>query len=760
MRQKQHETQKLCMEGTGEWFLQNDKFIEWKENAGVLWIEGSSGTGKSVLISTVIKQLFAKKTPSTAVVFFYFDFRNKEAQSVEIALRRIILQLSAQSPHPYKTLENHYKASNGQILPSYEDLQQILCELLHEFGHIYIALDALDECDQHNFHYLVDLVSTLQAWQDTSLHLLITSQTRDIFTKGFKGLICMELDAKVTGDDIWLFVANQLDTNTDLAIWKAHAKQICTKIVHKSSGMFRLAACLLVEFSHCTFQDELDETLENLPNDLFEVYDRFLQNIRPKDWMYVEALLRWIMFSHHSGKFWEGLTMYQLADAIAFDFSNASQYIYNPHRRRDNIHAIPKWLTGLIQVNGSSVILAHSSVQDYLLSDYFKQRFHSDLKENLSQRFISQTCISYLLYFGSHPLKRTEVVDYPLAEYAAKNWYQHLVESDDPNVFLSLVTQLLQDGSNQYCALLDLVTNWCNAVLPPFLFCCKEGYFECISGLIANGTNINTLNKEGSGLSLASCMGNIEIVDLLLKKGADINLEVEYYGSALGAAAFQGILDVVSFLLKKGADVNITNGHYGSVLEAAAYQGSLATVSLLLEHGANINLVGGHYGSALEAAAYQGSLKIVSFLLENGADINLAGGHYGSALGAAAYQGSLEIVIFLLEKGANINLAGGYYGSALSAAAYRGSLEIIILLLKNGADVNLTGGHYGSALGAVAYWGSPEIVSLLLENGADINLAAEAFQSALGTLSVSKFVEIIHLLAANRVDVERDAVEE
>ncbi|KAJ6503950.1 hypothetical protein C8R45DRAFT_575414 [Mycena sanguinolenta] len=49
MTGKQHETEKLRSQGTSEWFFEDEKFIEWKDKPGVLWIEGPSGAGKSVL---------------------------------------------------------------------------------------------------------------------------------------------------------------------------------------------------------------------------------------------------------------------------------------------------------------------------------------------------------------------------------------------------------------------------------------------------------------------------------------------------------------------------------------------------------------------------------------------------------------------------------------------------------------------------------------------------------------------------------------
>ncbi|KAJ6476884.1 hypothetical protein C8R45DRAFT_1158000 [Mycena sanguinolenta] len=120
MKQKQRDTEQLRAEGTGKWFLQDNKFIRWEDNAGVLWIEGPSGSGKSVLSSIVIQQLFREAIQFTAqppaVAFFYFDFRNKETQSVENALRRIVLQLSAQSSSLYATLDTSYASLGVPIL--------------------------------------------------------------------------------------------------------------------------------------------------------------------------------------------------------------------------------------------------------------------------------------------------------------------------------------------------------------------------------------------------------------------------------------------------------------------------------------------------------------------------------------------------------------------------------------------------------------------------------------------------------------------
>ncbi|KAF8184506.1 ankyrin repeat-containing domain protein [Mycena galopus ATCC 62051] len=767
MKRKQHDTEKLHMKGTGRWLLESDKFIEWEENGGVLWIEGSSGTGKSVLSATVIKKLFAEAGRFTAhplaITFFYFDFRTKETQSLEIALRRIVLQLSAQSPHPYKTLNKHYELLKGQRLPSYTDLQYLLYEVLSELRRTYIILDALDECNNSYFNQLVAFVSVLRTWQETPLHLLITSQTRDVFTKSFDGVAQIALDLNVTQKDIEVLVFSELQTSSDLEPWRSKATQVTERITLKSNGMFRLAACLLIELSHYVYpeDEDLDKALETLPNDLIGIYDRFILTIPRNCFPYAEAALRWIMFHQAGFKFNINLT--RLADAVAFDFSDLLEYTYKPHRQEANTSLIPKWLAGLIRVGEGPVMLAHSSVQDYLLSEHFKQKFNCDLSESLSHTFISRTCISYLLYCCNQPLEKETVEMYPLANYAAQHWYIHLSYSNDWKHLLPLAMQLFEEQSKRYNALFCLAIDWHSAVLPPLHFCCKEGYFECVSHLLANGVHINVVSENGSPLSIASSEGHFEIVRVLIKNGAGINLAVGENGSALGAASYAGETDIVQLLIENGANINLTGGQLGSALGAASYHNDLEIVDLLLKNGADINLASGEYGTPLSAAAFGGSLETVRLLLEKGANITLAGGKYGSALGAASYGGHLEIAHLLLENGADVNLAGGKYGSALGAASlsnyFGGSkLETVYLLLKHGADINLAGGEYGSALGAASYSGALHVVHLLLETGADINLKGGKFGSALGAacsfLNLNKSRHIVHLLLENGADIK------
>ncbi|KAJ7669088.1 ankyrin repeat-containing domain protein [Mycena rosella] len=716
MKQKHLETLRLRKDGTGLWLLEGDTLMHWQDNPGPLWI--MAGTGKSVLSSAVISklqrdtQLFqAMKNcpPPPAIAFFYFDFKDKEGQAIDSALQRILLQLSAQSPHPYSALEKQYiLMSHGQTLPAYEDLLKILEELLLEIGRTYIVLDALDDGSKPHCSFFKD---------------------------GFENVPHVILEADLLQDDIRLFVTNELQK---LPSWAHHAAD---RVVSKSNGMFRLAACLIVEISHCEWKEELDEALDNLPNDLVGVYDRFLHTIRPKSFAYAEAALRWLMFSQHH------VDLEQLADAVAFDYSNPTQYMYRPSRREDNRTGLTKWFEGLAVFNEDSVTLAHASVQDYLLSTRFGDRFRCNLSASHSHTFIAQTCIAYLLHFSDNApneLSNNSLDNisrnYPLPKYAAQYWCHHLLRSHDQTLLSAGAMRLLVDESPQYCAMIRLRRQDNPGI--PLHFCCQEGYIEGVHALLVQGADPNAAEEEqGSVLYAASEGGHLEIVRLLLEKGADVNAPGGLYGSALQAGSTGGQTDLVRLLLENGADVHTTGGEYGNI------------VHLLLENGANVNTTGGKYGSSLQAASVSREMDIVRLLLENGADIQTMGKGYGSALQAASAWGRTDIAYLLLENGADVNTPGGYYGSALQAGSAEGHTDLVRLLLENGADVHTMSREYGGALQTASSGGYTDLVRLLLENGIDVNAMGGKYGSALQAASAKGHTDTVCLLLENGAEI-------
>jgi ankyrin repeat protein len=108
--------------------------------------------------------------------------------------------------------------------------------------------------------------------------------------------------------------------------------------------------------------------------------------------------------------------------------------------------------------------------------------------------------------------------------------------------------------------------------------------------------------------------------------------------NALQAASYNGHIDIVQLLIGHGADVDAQGGQFVNAFQAASFNGHINIVQLLIEHGANVNAQGGEYGGTLQVASFNGHIDIVQLLIGHGANVNAQGGKYGSALKAALHR--------------------------------------------------------------------------------------------------------------------------
>ena len=82
---------------------------------------------------------------------------------------------------------------------------------------------------------------------------------------------------------------------------------------------------------------------------------------------------------------------------------------------------------------------------------------------------------------------------------------------------------------------------------------------------------------------------NIELIDLIIKRGANINHRSLGGGTPLQKACGAGYIDAVKTLIKNGADVNLIDDENVTCLHVAAYAGHKEIVELLIAKGADVN---------------------------------------------------------------------------------------------------------------------------------------------------------------------------
>ncbi|RYP39320.1 hypothetical protein DL768_010726 [Monosporascus sp. mg162] len=130
--------------------------------------------------------------------------------------------------------------------------------------------------------------------------------------------------------------------------------------------------------------------------------------------------------------------------------------------------------------------------------------------------------------------------------------------------------------------------------------------------------------RRQTALQYVSGKGDIELVQVLLDAGADVNAPpADRYGrTALQAAVEKGNIELVRVLFGAGADVNtLPTDRYGrTAFQAAIEEGNIELVQVLLDAGADVNAPpAGRYGrTALQAAVDEGNIDLVQVLLDAG----------------------------------------------------------------------------------------------------------------------------------------------
>jgi uncharacterized protein len=128
---------------------------------------------------------------------------------------------------------------------------------------------------------------------------------------------------------------------------------------------------------------------------------------------------------------------------------------------------------------------------------------------------------------------------------------------------------------------------------------------------------LNSFSPDGfTLLGLASYFGYLQIVNLLLEKGADPNIKSNnsYQVNPIHSASAISNCDIVEALLKNGADVNAKQMLGITAMHTAAHNGNTLLLELLIKYGADVNVLTDSGQSPLLMAEKEG-FKEVSQLL-------------------------------------------------------------------------------------------------------------------------------------------------
>lgn len=252
-----------------------------------------------------------------------------------------------------------------------------------------------------------------------------------------------------------------------------------------------------------------------------------------------------------------------------------------------------------------------------------------------------------------------------------------------------------------------------------------------------NGDPLGGYLGSGSPLRNAAATGRVDIVKLLLERGADPNLPEEQIaprGHALYAAAANGHHDIARLLLEQGAYPNPPVESSADALAMAQANKDQRMVELLRSYGATseMNIVA-YYGDletaekafaanpeladdpqALCEAAGEGNEAFVRLMLKYAPDV---------ARRARCAGKTHAIAELLFAHGMDPSRRDWLGITPLHQMAQGGKIELADLFIRHGADLSARDDEWRSTpLAWAARAGQAEMVELLMQRGARPNL--------------------------------------
>ncbi len=140
------------------------------------------------------------------------------------------------------------------------------------------------------------------------------------------------------------------------------------------------------------------------------------------------------------------------------------------------------------------------------------------------------------------------------------------------------------------CVFFSLLLGGCFS--PPIMVAAHQGDTSSVRALLANGADVNTIDRGFTPLLASLQSGRLETARLLIEAGADVKVKNSEGMAALAFAAHGGYVDVVRSLIERGAELNVTTREGWTPLMLASIMNRDAVVDLLIEREGPLSMPG------------------------------------------------------------------------------------------------------------------------------------------------------------------------
>ena len=198
--------------------------------------------------------------------------------------------------------------------------------------------------------------------------------------------------------------------------------------------------------------------------------------------------------------------------------------------------------------------------------------------------------------------------------------------------------------------------------------------------------DVNVQDSFGmTAIAAASRAGCTRIVELLLirpETKVDI-VDFDAGRSALRCAAERNFADVVELLLRNGAQPNLVDRQGGTAMLRAVYRGCQEALMAMIDFGVDLHCVDEDSQSLLHSASRNGHFEIARLLVENGISPQVRDKDDLTPLHDASRCGETKVIHTLLDLGADKTRKDNFGRTPHDVAWQYGQSEIMDILGNN-----------------------------------------------------------------------------
>ena len=655
---------------TCEWVFHTYPIKSWlAKPRGILLVQGSPGSGKSVLAKHLVQQMPKALQPRTTRVLYYFVRFGSFEDTCEIIMSTFLYQLFKEPGSLIKHAVKHFRALGEDFVGSLDVLTRIFSDAIAQEREVsFIAvIDGFDELRPGERKKLVDLLSQLE--DIPNLGCILTSRnTPDLVSFAEKQYVTLSLwESGDVRDDIDKFVLGSLETlldNRRHGLASAELQVIENFIVKRAAGSF-LWADLAVKSSFRLICEgarpsQVVDGLNRLPRELKLFYEILVNEIEgagtPHELSEYRQILSILAVQQ------EPMHISLLVEALQRippqTLSSERVGVVDD----DYMHNLESKILALMPLvinTNKYVTLAHASLREYLLD--IEGSKHSSLTPidfNQASADLARRCVAVIhrsLTAKAQP-EDLEELGHSFTGYAAKNWMIHF------HVANELVDEELTESAS--------------------------GLFQTDESPISRWL---MLYEEATGETLP---------------------RRQIFGPLFGGAYF-GLTPVVKKALKVGCDINAVDSDAKTPLHWACERGHVEVAVLLIHHGADISSQAFDGRTGLHFAAQNCHVALVKKMLAYRVKPDLAAFDGRTALHIAVEANHEEIVEILLDAGADAT-ARTTSGLNTFQLASQLTTQRVLHLLMNSAAVP------EKLLSKAITENMPDMVALLIAQRLDV----------------------------------------